>query len=190
MNPMLLFAMTGSFKKQVYFVLAMLAIIVSLPAMAVFALGTSTLSVLSFGHGTTAASDGLYEGPLVAGDDYAWGNCTYWVYKLRQDAGDPIPDNWGNASSWAINAILQGYDVDHNPTVGSIMQISDVDNGLGHVAYVTAVDSTTGAWTISEMNVEGLDIVDTKTNPASADKDFEFIHDKATLSISTKGLGL
>jgi len=60
------------------------------------------------------------------------------------------------------------------------MQISTVDNGLGHVAYVTAVDPITGAWTISEMNVEGLDIVDLKTYPASAATGFSFIHGKTT----------
>ena len=60
------------------------------------------------------------------------------------------------------------------------MQISDVDNGLGHVAYVTAVDPTTGAWTISEMNVLGLDIVDSKILPAINALQYSFIHDKAT----------
>jgi surface antigen len=60
------------------------------------------------------------------------------------------------------------------------MQISTVDNGLGHVAYVTNVDPTTGDWTISEMNVQGLDIVDLKTYPLSAAAGFSFIHDKET----------
>ena len=31
---------------------------------------------------------------------------------------------------------------------------------LGHVAYVSAVDPVTGDWTISEMNVHGLDVVE------------------------------
>ena len=61
------------------------------------------------------------------------------------------------------------------------MQISTVDNGLGHVAYVTDVDPASGAWTISEMNVQGLDIIDLKTYPASAAADFNFIHDKEIL---------
>jgi surface antigen len=178
MNPILLLTLSGSIKKQVYFVLAMLVVIVSLPTMAVFALGSSALSFLSLSHSSSAASDGLYQGALTAGDDYDWGNCTYWVYKLRQDANDPIPDHWGNASSWAVNAALQGYLVDHTPTVGSIMQISDVDHGLGHVAYVTAVNPNNGVWTVSEMNVIGLDIVDTKTYKAADALGFSFIHDK------------
>jgi surface antigen len=182
MKPILLLTFSNSsIKKQVYFVLAMLLIIVSLPAMAVFALGTSTLSILSLSFSSSPSVTGLYQGALVPGDSYAWGNCTYWVYKLRQDAGDPIPTNWGNANTWALNALLQGYQEDHTPTVNAIMQTSGGD--LGHVAYVTAVDPTTGAWTISEMNVEGLDIVDTKTNPASDAKNYTFIHDKANLQI-------
>jgi surface antigen len=155
--------------------------------MAVFALGTSALSFLSSSPSDTTGNNpiatktvGLYEGPPVAGDYYAWGNCTYWAFYLRQQAGEPIPTSWGNASTWAFFAGLQGYIVDHTPSAGAIMQISDVDNGLGHVAYVTAVDPTTGAWTISEMNVQGLDIVDIKTEPASAAVDYSFIHDKST----------
>jgi surface antigen len=184
-KPLLLLTFSSSsIKKQVYIALAMMAVIISLPAMAVFALGTSTLSILSLSFSSSPGVTGLYQGALVPGDTYAWGNCTYWVYKLRQDAGDPIPTSWGNASGWYLGAVLNGYQVDHTPTPGSIMQISDVDGGLGHVAYVTAVDPISGAWTISEMNVKGLDIVDTKTNPALAAQGFEFIHDKTALQIN------
>lgn len=191
MSPAVLFSLTSnSMKKQILFVLTIMAIIVALPFMAVFALGTSTLSFLSHTGSTSldinasapisTQTVGLYQGPLISGDSYAWGNCTYWVYALRLQAGDTIPTSWGNAATWAFYARLGDYDVDDTPSVGAIMQISDVDNGLGHVAYVTAVDPTTGAWTISEMNVEGLDIVDLKTYPASAATEFSFIHDKAT----------
>jgi surface antigen len=198
MNPtLLLMIRPQSMKKLIILVVATLAIVVMLPVMAVFALGTHTLSFLSIGSSTTITlgsgteTVGLYQGPTVPGDSYAWGNCTYWVFYLRQQAGDPIPTNWGNAATWSVNAILQGYDVDHTPTVGSIMQTPNVDDGLGHVAYVTAVDPTTGAWTISEMNVEGLDIVDNQTYQASAALNFNFIHDKANpLVINMKGNGL
>jgi surface antigen len=184
MAPALLLLLDSSTRKYILIVLATLAIVIALPFMAVFALGTNTLSFLvssvvsSVDGSSSSQTQGLYQGPLVPGDYYAWGNCTYWVFYLRQQAGDQIPANWGNASTWAINAILQGYSVDRAPSVGAIMQISDVDNGLGHVAYVESVDPTSGAWTISEMNVEGLDIVDTRTYPASAASGFEFIHDK------------
>jgi surface antigen len=188
MNPILLLAAFKINKKYLLLVLATLAIVVALPVMSVFALGSSALAFLansfSGSDSTVAISTttvGLYEGPEVAGDNYAWGNCTYWVYALRLKTGDPIPTTWGNAATWAPRALLDGYAVDDTPTVGSIMQTSTVDNGLGHVAYVTAVDPTTGAWTISEMNVEGLDIIDIKTLPAVDALQFSFIHDKEPL---------
>ena len=189
---LLLMIRPKSMKKLIILVLATLLVIVSLPVMAVFALGTDTLSFLSGssdptqGNGTQTV--GLYQGPEVPGDYYAWGNCTYWVFYLRQQAGDPIPTNWGNAATWSVNAILQGYEVDHTPTVGAIMQTPNVDDGLGHVAYVTKVDPATGEWTVSEMNVQGLDVVDTQTYLASAALNFNFIHDKASTPI-VNGVG-
>jgi peptidoglycan endopeptidase LytE len=186
MNPLLILTISSSAKKQVYFVLAVVVIILSLPMMAVFALGSNALAFLSGSSGSASAmaistqSQGLYEGPPVPGDYYAWGNCTYWVFALRQQANDPIPTSWGNAATWAFNAQLGGYLVDHTPSAGAIMQISNVDNGLGHVAYVTAVDPNSSAWTISEMNVLGLDVIDTKTLPAADASSYNFIHDKET----------
>lgn len=188
MKPVLLFIFGSSMKKQICFVLVVLLIILSLPMMAVLALGTSALAFLSNNPSDTTGNSviatqtvGLYEGPTVPGDYYAWGNCTYWVFYLRQQAGHPIPTSWGNAATWAFYGGIDGYLVDHTPTPGAIMQISTVANGLGHVAYVTAVDSTTGEWTVSEMNVKGLDIVDTKTLSASAAINYNFIHDKEPL---------
>jgi surface antigen len=109
------------------------------------------------------------------GDPYAWGNCTWWVYMLRQQIGETIPGNWGNAADWTYNATSDGYTVDHTPSYGAIMQISGVDHGLGHVAFVESVDPD-GTWHISEMNVIGLDEVDNKAMPASAAADYYFIH--------------
>ena len=177
MSPALLLTTFSINKKYLLMVLATLMIIVALPLMAVFALGTSTLTILF--DSISAEVAGLYEGPVSTTDTYAWGNCTYWVSLLRQQAKDPIPNTWGNAATWAFYARLNGYVVNNIPSVGAIMQISDVDNGLGHVAYVTAVNPTTGAWTISEMNVKGFDIVDTKTMPFIDALEYNFIHDKA-----------
>jgi surface antigen len=175
-NPALLLTIAGTSKKQIYFVVATLVIILSLPVMAVFALGQSALSVLALGVGSSE-SQGLYQGPISTTDLYEWGNCTYWAALLRQQAGKAIPNTWGNANTWGVRALLSGYAVDHVPAPSAIMQTSA--GNLGHVAYVTNVDATTGAWTISEMNVKGLDIVDTATMPASAALNYSFIHDKA-----------
>ncbi|MEO6760802.1 MAG: CHAP domain-containing protein [Candidatus Saccharimonadales bacterium] len=183
MNLALLLTVTSPTRKQVSLVLATLLVILALPVMAVFSLGTSTLlylvNSLEGSDSTRAISTttvGLYEGPEVAGDTYAWGNCTYWAYALRLKAGSPIPTTWGNANTWALRAILDGYQVDHTPTPNAVMQTTAGD--LGHVAYVTAVDPISGAWTISEMNAKALDVVDVTTYPAAATQYYSFIHDK------------
>jgi surface antigen len=119
----------------------------------------------------------VYQGPLEANDTYAFGNCTYWVSLLRAQAGDPIPNTWGNAIIWAMRARADGYQVDQTPTAGSIMQDPNAPGGLGHVAYVESVDPQTGSWTISEMNRVGFDEVDTRIMPAGAATSYYFIHD-------------
>ena len=125
---------------------------------------------------TVAAAADRSLSAAKANDLYAWGNCTWWVFIKRYEIGDPIPNSWGNATNWAYAASLDGYVVDHHPTPGSIMQISGVDYGLGHVAFVESVDPD-GTWHISEMNVLGLDVVDNKAEPASAAANYRFIHD-------------
>lgn len=107
-----------------------------------------------------------------AKNTYAFGNCTYWAAGRRAQLGHPIPNTWGDAAYWAINAEEEGYTVDHNPSVGSIMQTS---GGEGHVAIVERVDPT-GYWTISEMNYQGFNVVDYRTLPPSMAAYYSFIH--------------
>jgi len=115
----------------------------------------------------------LYNQPVVLTDTYDYGFCTYWVALRRLETGQPIPYNWGNADTWDDNARRLGYQIDHSPSVGAIMQ---TDAGpQGHVAYVEAV-SATGSWTISEMNFYGWDILDSRTMPALAATSYNFIH--------------
>lgn len=105
-----------------------------------------------------------------AGNAYAWGNCTWYVYNMRPDIGS----FWGNASSWAISARAAGYRVDNVPIVGSIAQwnpYASGHSGYGHVAYVEAVNSD-GTITISEMNVRGLGITSRRTISASSVSNF------------------
>lgn len=141
----------------------------------------TTASTITGTAGTQASSPPVLRPTApqaVAADLYAPGNCTWWVFLRRMQINDPIPDSWGNAATWAIRAEHDGYIVNHNPSPGAIMQIPNVDYGLGHVAFVESVDPN-GTWHISEMNVLGLNIVDHRTRPASAAADFNFIHDKA-----------
>lgn len=161
-----------------------MALLIMLPAMAVVAIAAAPQTLLQQainGSGTYSTVNPAPTGVTVLGgftfpgDEYALGNCTYWVYARRAQVGEAIPNTWGNASAWALNAELAGYAVDHTPSPYAIMQTPYVDNGLGHVAFVESVQPD-GSWTISEMNVLGLYIVDHKTMPAAAAADYNFIH--------------
>jgi surface antigen len=147
----------------------------------VFTLSSLTnLSVLADATSETGPDTDvyLYTGPIVSGDTYAFGNCTYWVALLRAQVGKPIPNTWGNAITWATRAQADGYLVDQTPSYTAIMVDVNAPGGLGHVAFVESVNPQTGAWTISEMNRVGFDEVDTRTLPASAASSYYFIHDK------------
>lgn len=118
----------------------------------------------------------IFIGPQLPADEYAYGNCTYWVALKRIQIGRPIPNTWGNAITWAIRAQQDGYLVNHTPTVGSIMQDPNALGGLGHVAFVEKVNPINGDWTISEMNRVGWDEVDQRIMPALAALKYNFIH--------------
>jgi surface antigen len=129
-------------------------------------------SVVSY----TAAANATYGwgGQASYGfNGYDFGYCTWWVAKLRQEAGDPLPTNLGNASTWAIRAQEFGIPVGTQPAVGAAVVTSTTAYyGEGHVAYVTAVHPN-GTITISEMNAYGWDIVDTRVIPSAG---YEYIY--------------
>ncbi len=172
-----LVAASSTFKKHALLITASVIIIVAMPVAAVFAMGEGVVTFLS-GVSSLAAAEtqGFYTGASVPGNTYAWGNCTYWAFAMRLWAGYPIPTSWGNANTWDDRARAGGYEVNHSPAVGAVFQ---TDEGKwGHVAYVAAVNSQTGEWTISEMNYSGLNIVGKRTFPQSAAIRYNFIHDK------------
>ncbi len=182
MNALLTLGLVGGkTKNQVALVLATIVVIVALPVTAVFSLGGD---VVSFLNGTpsaqSAATQGFYMGGLVPGDTYVWGNCTYWAYAMRLWDNKSISTSWGNANTWDNNAIRDGYEVDHTPTVSAIFQTDEGD--AGHVAYVTAVDKVTGTWTISEMNAPHLNVVSSRTFSAQSAIYYTFIHDKKVVT--------
>ncbi len=119
----------------------------------------------------------IYTGPLIKGDYYAFGNCTYWVYYLRKEINQPIPTTWGNAISWAVNAQKGNYLVNNIPSFGAIMQDPNAYGGLGHVAFVTNVNPGVN-FTISEMNRVGFDEVDSRTISFTQLSKYNFIHDQ------------
>jgi len=181
-------------KKELKVLLWVMIALIVLPALGMVVIAQTPATVLQkiFGtsdYGPTASASADNPAPsgiailgdfTYPGDNYALGNCTYWVFARRAQVGEPIPNNWGNADMWAFNAGNQGYGIDHTPTVNAIMQSSkDTIYGPGHVAFVESVDPD-GTWHISEMNAIGLYIVDHKDMPASAAQKYNFIHERTT----------
>lgn len=166
MKSLLLMKASKSLKQEIGIVVAIVLLLISMPMITIMAL-THADSVRTAGS--------VYDVASYPGDNYAWGNCTWWAAMRRSQTGEPIPNSWGNAATWATRAQADGYLVDHTPTYGAIMQTPFVDNGLGHVAFVESVNED-GSWTISEMNVKGLDVVDYKTLSVADAADYNFIH--------------
>ncbi len=164
MKPLMLLGVI-SFKKEITIVLVSLAVIVSLPVVAL-----ASVVGAQPAKDTTAT---LYAGPISVTNTYDFGYCTYWAALRREQDGHPIPNSWGNANTWAYRALAQGFKVSHIPAAGSVMQTTA--GPLGHVAYVESVNPADGSWTISEMNFKGWDVVDNRTLSARAASDYYFI---------------
>ena len=79
---------------------------------------------------------------------YPVGECTWGVKTLAPWAGD----YWGNGAQWATSATAAGFRTGSTPQVGAIACWND--GGYGHVAVVTAVESTTRIQ-VSESNYAG-----------------------------------
>lgn len=92
---------------------------------------------------------------------YSYGYCTWYAKNMRPD----LPNNLGNADTWAGRAAAQGIATGSTPRVGAIGQ-----QGM-HVVYITAVNGDTV--TVSEMNYVGWNVVSTRTAPASS---FQYIY--------------
>lgn len=133
MNPAVVLFSVGigfSAKKMLALVLVTMFVVLSLPFMAVIAMGSDVLGFLSHTPSAQVAeTKGFYMGGPVPGDTYVWGNCTYWSYAMRYWAGNPVPVTWGNANTWDDNARADNYIVDHTPTVGAVFQTDSGDWG-------------------------------------------------------------
>ena len=79
---------------------------------------------------------------------YPVGQCTWGAKTLAPWAGN----YWGNGGQWAASAAAAGFRVGSQPQVGAIACWND--GGYGHVAVVTAVQSTTSIQ-VSEANYLG-----------------------------------
>src|SRR5262249_552797 len=89
---------------------------------------------------------------------YEPGNCTFWVASNIK-----VPEDLGNANTWAVNASNEGYTVSDIPKIGAVAQTSG--GWRGNVAIVK--DIKDGMVLLSEMNVEGLGVTDELWYPAN-----------------------
>lgn len=105
---------------------------------------------------------------------YDWGQCTYYVFDRRTQAGSSISTYWGDAKYWAGAAQADGFRVDSTPEVGSIMQ--STAGQYGHVSYVESINAD-GSLLISEMNYNTHPgVKDYRTIPASQVYNYSYIH--------------
>ncbi|HAR0835090.1 TPA: LysM peptidoglycan-binding domain-containing protein, partial [Enterococcus faecium] len=73
--------------------------------------------------GTATQTSGNYTSPSFNHQNlYTEGQCTWYVFDKRSQAGKPISTYWSDAKYWASNAANDGYQVDNTPSVGAIMQ--------------------------------------------------------------------
>ena len=85
----------------------------------------------------------------TSASSYPVGECTWGAKTLAPWAGD----YWGNGGQWAASAAAAGFRTGSQPQVGAIACWND--GGYGHVAVVTAVQSTTSIQ-VSESNYLGV----------------------------------
>jgi surface antigen len=128
------------------------------------ALNQATDSMVGGGvsFGNAKVSTALQAAAKNNGKDYALGQCTYYVARSL----GYIPGDLGNAADWAQNAAKQGFQVGQKPTVGDAVVYGGgggYSPQYGHVAVVQAVNPD-GTFTVSEMNVEGNMVADTRTS--------------------------
>ena len=104
---------------------------------------------------------------------YTSGQCTWYVFDKRAKDGHTISTFWGDARHWANQAAHAGYKVNNKPAKGAIFQTGD--GPYGHVAYVERINGD-GSIFISEMNYIAPYITSTRTIPAAAVNQFNYIH--------------
>ncbi len=112
----------------------------------------------------------------TAGNRYAAGNCTWYVYERRAQMGRPVGSFWGNANTWASSARSAGFLVNRSPAAGAVLV--DQAGYFGHVAVVERVLEN-GDIVITEMNnyaYGGYNIVNDRTISAGQAGAYQYIH--------------
>ncbi|HET9174147.1 MAG TPA: LysM peptidoglycan-binding domain-containing protein [Candidatus Saccharimonadales bacterium] len=101
-----------------------------------------TYSYSSYGVGATIAWGFV---PQYGGNGYDYGYCTWYVASRIA-----VPNNWGNANTWAYYAAAEGWTVSSVPRAGAIAQTPYGYDG--HVAIVEAVSADGTQIKYSDMN--------------------------------------
>ena len=133
---------------------------------------TTTPSKTNPSTNNNVGGSGGYSSPTFSHQNlYTAGQCTWYVFDRRSQAVNQLV-LIGQMQN--IGQVADGYTVDHNATVGSIMQTTT--GYYGHVAYVERVNAD-GSILISEMNyANGPYNTNTRTIPASVVSSYNFIH--------------
>ncbi len=126
-------------------------------------------------QGMHVVSEGINLYNRDYGNQFAFGQCTWYAFWWRGAHGMPLPTSLrGNANSWARSAQALGLRVDRNPEYGAVFQTPS--GWYGHVGVVLKVNSD-GSILVREMNYGYRAYVITEsTIPASATRNFNYIH--------------
>lgn len=108
-------------------------------------------SVLTQKPAAVAAAPVVRARGSSSGNLYTAGNCTWYSKSRRPD----MPNNLGNARTWAARAASQGMATGYTPRAGAIGQKGN------HVVYIESVNAD-GTMTLSEMNYRSLYSVTTR----------------------------
>lgn len=126
-------------------------------------------SASSYGSGYAWGGSAIY-----GSNGYDYGYCTWYAANKRAAAGNPIPSNLGNASTWRALAQRAGFAVGNVPQAGAVIWTPPRDY-YGHVGYVERVNAD-GSVFISEMNTVGWGVVSTKTLTAAQAAAYSYIY--------------
>jgi surface antigen len=117
------------------------------------------------------------------GYDYGW--CTWYAANRRNQMGNPVPGNLGNANTWAALAASFGIATGPSPRAGAVAMKHA--RAPGHVGVVESVNGDGSFW-MSEMNSSGQasmadssprggwGVVDWKLVPESSVGTYTFIY--------------
>lgn len=134
---------------------------------------TATTYITGYSSGFSSGNTWFIRVGTPNNGRYAFGNCTAYAFDRRADLGRPIGAMWGNAGSWAMNAMRAGYTVNRTPAAGAVIQ------DWGHVAIVEKV-LPNGDLELSEMNAAvtggGYNIVSGRILPAGQVGQYYYIH--------------